>query len=156
VFARIILVHRCAGLLTLRGLALCVVGLMFPGPLAETRALGSLADLRWKHRVFLVDDATERTVSALAARRDAIDERYIIWFCVVSGKLRSNYQGEVKDAFLDHLRQDYFEKTGFPVLLVGKDGGIKSRSMSLDIHDYLLQIDGMPMRQAEMGRQAPH
>jgi hypothetical protein len=118
--------------------------------LAENRGLDSLDDLRWKNRVVLVNDTTDRTVDVLAAHRAAIEERHIIWFCVVNGEILSNYQGALEDRFLAHLRKDYFERWGFPVLLIGKDGGIKSSNTSLDIDDYFKQIDSMPMRQAEM------
>ena len=122
--------------------------------MAGTRTLNSLADLRWKHRIILVDEATERTASELEAHHAAIDERHILWFCEVNGQIRTNYQGELEDGFLRRLREEYFERTGFPVLLIGKDGGIKSRDQSLEIEDYLIQIDAMPMRQAEMARPA--
>ena len=35
--------------------------------LAENRGLDSLDDLRWKNRVVLVNDATDRTIGELAA-----------------------------------------------------------------------------------------
>jgi hypothetical protein len=124
-------------------------------PMAKTGILESLADLRWKNRIILVDNATDRTVSALKARRAGIDERHVIWFCVVSGEIKSNYEGALGQGFVENLREDYFQRTEFPVLLIGKDGGIKSRNPSLDIDDYFLQIDGMPMRQAEMERSTP-
>ncbi len=120
--------------------------------LAENRALDSLPDLRWKNRIVLVENATDQTISELVDHRGGIDERQIVWFCVVNGEIQSNYQGELAGGFLDHLREDYFKKTGFPVLLIGKDGWVKSSNPSLDIDDYFAQIDAMPMRQAEMVR----
>ncbi len=118
--------------------------------LAENRALDSLSDLRWKNRIVLVENATDRTISELEDHRGGIHERQIVWFCVVNGEIQSNYQGELAGGFLDHLREEYFERTGFPVLLIGKDGWVKSSNPSLDIASYFAQIDAMPMRQAEM------
>ena len=123
--------------------------------MADTRTLNSLTDLRWKHRIILVDEATDRTVSELEAQRAGVDERQILWFCVLNGEVRSNYDGALEGGFLARLREDYFERTGFPVLLIGKDGGIKSRDTSLDIEDYFVKIDAMPMRQTEMAGSDP-
>ena len=123
--------------------------------LAENKALDSLDELRWQNRVVLVNNATAHTVGVFTAHRAAIDERHIIWFCVVNGEIRSNYEGDLGERLLAHLRKDYFERQGFPVLLIGKDGGIKSGNRRLDIDDYFKQIDSMPMRQAEMARSTP-
>ena len=140
----------------MRVLTFLIAGLVLStNLLAENKGLDSLDDLRSKNRVVLVSDATDRTVGELAAHRAAIDERHIIWFCVVNGEIRSNYQGVLEESFLSHLRKDYFERRGFPVLLIGKDGGIKSNNLSLNIEDYFKQIDAMPMRRAEMARSAP-
>ena len=148
--------YRTVGPLKMGGLTCFVAGVVLStNLLAENRGLDSLDDLRWKNRVVLVNDATDRTIGELAARRAAIDERHIIWICVVNGEIRSNYQGTLEDRFLAHLRKDYFERRGFPVLLIGKDGGIKSSNPSLGIDDYFKQIDTMPMRQAEMARSTP-
>ncbi|MGJ3243832.1 MAG: DUF4174 domain-containing protein [Opitutales bacterium] len=41
------------------------------------------------------------------------------------------------------------------VLLVGKDGGVKERTgLDVDLKQIFTRIDGMPIRQAEMRRQA--
>ena len=121
---------------------------------AGNGSLESLADLRWKHRIILVEQANDRTISELAAHRAAIEERHIVWFAVVAGELRSNYHGALEGGLLQHLRQDYFDRSGSPVMLIGKDGSIKSSDPSLDMGDYFARIDSMPMRQAEMARSA--
>jgi hypothetical protein len=120
--------------------------------MAEERALGSVDDLRWKNRVILVDETHERVIRELEAQRAGIDDRGLLWFCVLNGEIRSNYEGLLEAGFLAHIREDYFAKTGFPVLLIGKDGGIKSRDLGLDIQGYFERIDAMPMRQAEIAR----
>lgn len=150
-----ILNDRAVKLPEIRKLTCLIAGVAFSAcPLAETGTLESPADLRWKNRVILVNEANDRTISELADRRTAIDERHILWFCEVNGQIRTNYQGGLEDGFLRQLHENYFERTGFPVLLIGKDGGIKSRDQSLEIDDYLIRIDAMPMRQAEMARPA--
>lgn len=132
-------------------LFILILGIAFSAHLmAETGTLDSLGEKRWTNRVILVDKATETMVGELEARRAEMDERQLLWFCVVSGEIDTNYRGELGDSLLGQLKQDYFEKSGFPVLLIGKDGGIKSRDQTLDIDRYLIQIDSMPMRQSEM------
>ncbi len=49
------------------------------------------------------------------------------------------------------LRQAYALESGFGLVLVGKDGGEKRRSLLPDnVNSIYAQIDGMPMRQREM------
>ncbi len=117
---------------------------------AESRALESLGDLRWKNRIILVDEATDRTVAELVAREPQFEERHLVWFCLVGDEIRTNYGGPLTKGLSTHLRRAYFDASGFPVLLIGKDGGIKSRDQALNIDAYLANIDGMPMRQREM------
>ena len=117
---------------------------------AESRVLESLGDLRWKNRIILVDEAADRTVLELVARAPEFEERHLVWFCVVGEGIRTNYDGALAKGLSTHLRQAYFDASGFPVLLIGKDGGIKSRNQALDIDAYLMNVDGMPMRQREM------
>lgn len=105
--------------------------------------------------MILVDGASQRTVSELETRSDDIDERDLVWFCLVSDELRTNYRGALADGLVTHLRESYFDAGGAPVLLIGKDGGIKARDQTLDIEAYFSRIDGMPMRQAEMRGRAP-
>ncbi len=128
-----------------------VLGLVLSlGTMAETGPLSSLTDLLWTHRVILVGGASQQTLSELENRSGEIDERDLIWFCLVSGEVRTNYGGALADGFFTHLRESYFDTEGGPVLLIGKDGGVKSRDQELDIDAYFDRIDGMPMRRAEM------
>ena len=122
---------------------------------AESSPLRSISDLRWLNRIILVDGATRQTVKDLEARASEIDERQLVWFCVDSAGIQTNYRGTLDAGLLEHLREAYFDKSGFPVLLIGKDGGLKSRDRKLDIGDYLDKIDGMPMRRAEMESSSP-
>lgn len=139
------------GLFEVHRFFILILGTAFTSLLmAETGTLDSLGDLRWKNRVILVDAATETMIGQLEARQPEMDERQLLWFCVVSGEIHTNYGGELGDGLLGQLNDGYLHKYGFPVLLIGKDGGIKSRDQTLDIDSYLIQIDSMPMRQSEM------
>lgn len=112
--------------------------------------LNSLEELQWKNRVFIIDDADEGIVSELRSNERGIEERHVYWFCVVGDAVETNYPGDVGNGFIKHLKTDYFGKYGHPVILIGKDGGVKSKDKKLDIIDYFGQIDAMPMRQSEM------
>ena len=118
--------------------------------MAENVTLYSLDDLQWKNRIIVVDEATETIVGELEARKTEMEERQLLWFCIVNGQVRTNYGGELSDDLMRQIEEDYLRKSGSPVLLIGKDGGIKSRDQQLDFDDYLAQIDSMPMRQSEM------
>lgn len=117
---------------------------------AETTSLATLDDLRWKNRVILVDGFCEQAVEELKAREASLDERQLVWFCLDRDDIHTNFTGTLDAGFAPHLRETFFGKTGASVLLIGKDGGIKSRDSSLSLDQYLMQIDSMPMRQAEM------
>ena len=114
--------------------------------------MNNLSDYQWKNRLILVQAAsdTEGAVETLRSARAEIDDRDIVWFVntgsdVVSNQevLSSSLQSDVK-ALLEKSRSD--ER----VLLIGKDGGIKSRESSLDLDAIFGRIDGMPMRIREM------
>ncbi|RBP71129.1 uncharacterized protein DUF4174 [Marinobacter nauticus] len=114
--------------------------------------MNNLSDYQWKNRLILVQAAsdTEGVVETLRSARAEIDDRDIVWFVntrsdVVSNQevLSSSLESDVK-ALLEKSRSD--ER----VLLIGKDGGIKSRESSLDLDAIFGRIDGMPMRIREM------
>jgi hypothetical protein len=114
--------------------------------------MNSLSDYQWKNRLILVkaedEDASE--IETLRSARAGVDDRDIVWFVntgsdVVSNQksLSSSLESDVR-ALLEESRAD--EK----VLLIGKDGGIKSRESSLDLDAIFRRIDAMPMRIREM------
>lgn len=89
-------------------------------------------------------------VETLRSARAGVDDRDIVWFVhtgpdVVSNQkaLSSSLESDVT-ALLEESRSD--ER----VLLIGKDGGIKSRESSLDLDAIFRRIDAMPMRIREM------
>jgi hypothetical protein len=114
--------------------------------------MNSLSDYQWKNRLILVQaaDADGGEIETLRSARAAVDDRDIVWFVNTGADLVSNQDGvssslenEIK-ALLDQFRSD--ER----VLLIGKDGGMKSREPSLDLDAIFRRIDGMPMRKREM------
>lgn len=114
--------------------------------------MNSLSDYQWKNRLILVQAADENAgeIETLRSARAAVDDRDIVWFVNTGADLISNQDGvssslesEIK-ALLDKFRSD--ER----VLLIGKDGGMKSREPSLDLDAIFRRIDRMPMRMREM------
>jgi hypothetical protein len=130
-------------------------------------ALDSLAPLRWEKRIVLVfADKTPDFAAAVetltsAEKRSAIEERDIVWFAFGPESLETNFPGTLAETFGDAVRTRYFppEKRGeldgaVAVVLIGKDGGVKLRAAGLNLEEIFTLIDGMPMRRAEMRRQA--
>ncbi|PPI80453.1 DUF4174 domain-containing protein [Marinobacter flavimaris] len=114
--------------------------------------MNSLSDYQWKNRLILVQATDENAgeIDTLRSARAEVDDRDIVWFVNTGADLVSNQDGvssslesEIK-ALLDQFRSD--ER----VLLIGKDGGMKSREPSLDLDAIFRRIDHMPMRMREM------
>ena len=114
--------------------------------------MNSLSDYKWKNRLILVQATDENAgeIDTLRSARAEVDDRDIVWFVNTGADLVSNQDGvssslesEIK-ALLDQFRSD--ER----VLLIGKDGGMKSREPSLDLDAIFRRIDRMPMRMREM------
>ena len=113
-------------------------------------AVDDLGDLRWGHRVILVDEGGPDALDALRAHEAAIEERDVIWFVKRGDRVVTNYPGEPSQALIDDLNAKWFARYPYESILIGKDGGIKSRDAALDLQDYFDQIDAMPMRRREM------
>ncbi|NMT64340.1 DUF4174 domain-containing protein [Marinobacter orientalis] len=114
--------------------------------------MNRLSDYQWKNRLILVQAANENggEIETLKSARAAVDDRDIVWFVntgsdVVSNQkpLSGSLESDVK-TLLEESRSDA------RVLLIGKDGGIKSRESSLDLGAIFRRIDAMPMRIREM------
>ena len=114
--------------------------------------MNNLGDYQWKNRLILVQGAQE-TESAVETLRDAdvaIDDRDIIWFVNTGEGLVTN-QATVSGG-VEHDVSELLAKVSPEdrVLLIGKDGGIKSREPGLDLDAIFRRIDAMPMRVREM------
>ena len=114
--------------------------------------MNSLSDYQWKNRLILVQATDENAgeIDTLRSARAEVDDRDIVWFVNTGADLVSNQDGVSSsleseiNALLDQFRSD--ER----VLLIGKDGGMKSREPSLDLDAIFRRIDRMPMRMREM------
>jgi hypothetical protein len=122
---------------------------------AAGEALTTLESLRWANRIFLVyasAPGTDRAVEQLESFAAEIEDRQIAWFVLGDGRVRTNLEGPMDPAFEQHLKSRYFnpEPNGPVVVLIGKDGEVKSRLPDLDLDRLFAQIDSMPMRRQEM------
>lgn len=120
----------------------------------------TLADLRWNYRVILVfapKPLADNAVSNLENHHAEIDERDIAWFVLTEDSLRSNFIGLLETDLRAQLVQRYFspEPSDTAVVLIGKDGAVKSRTRDLDLEATFGLIDQMPMRLEEMRSRAP-
>lgn len=124
---------------------------------SEGKPIG-LEELRWKYRVILVFAQEPFASNARSNLEDfaaGVEERDIAWFVLGDDELHSNYRGNRSERLREQLVERFFtpKPTGTLVLLIGKDGTIKSRSEDLDLEATFDQIDQMPMRRAELQRQ---
>lgn len=132
--------------------------LLFASALCVLTGIGAagaatLESLQWDYRVIVVfaptNDAGRDAVARLK-RTPGIEERDIGWFVVTPAATRSNLSTPIARTTLTAIRAT----DGFESVLVGKDGGVKSRqSDRLDIDAFFDAIDRMPMRQQEIQQQ---
>jgi hypothetical protein len=118
---------------------------------AGVAMLSDLDELKWKNRIIIVNQPRDERgdLRVLQERVAGIDDRDIIWFVVTGDRALSNYQGRLSGSFVGNLRDRLRPGPG-GVILLGKDGGVKSRADDLDLDAIFSQIDAMPMRQLEM------
>lgn len=114
--------------------------------------MNNLGDYQWKNRLILVQAASE-TEGAVQTLKDAhaeIDDRDIIWFVNTGEGIVSN-QAKVSGGVEQDINELFAKvRPEDRVLLIGKDGGMKSREPSLDLDAIFVRIDAMPMRMREM------
>lgn len=132
---------------TFRTTALLLIALT-----AHGADMNRLSDYQWKNRLILVQAEGENNleIETLRKARAEVDDRDVVWFVNTGSDLVSN-QKSVSSSLENDIKS-LFEKTGLHdrVLLIGKDGGIKSRDSSLDLDAIFRRIDAMPMRIREM------
>lgn len=119
--------------------------------------LAGLEDLRWEYRVILVLAGEPHASRALANLQEfavAIEERDIAWFVLAGEALHTNYNGALDPELRENLVAGYFtpKPSDTAVLLIGKDGQVKSESSELNLEQTFGLIDQMPMRRQEMRR----
>ena len=135
--------------------------LLFAVPLFSA-LLGSAQDLskhRWENRLILIitDDENNSTFQSQVAefRKDltGLNERKIIIYQVMPGEYKIGLNGANKIKS-DRLYKDYKKSdSGFEVVLLGLDGGIKlQQDELLPLEKLYAIIDAMPMRRREIER----
>ena len=117
----------------------------------ESTLLADLDSLQWKNRIILIDEAHDKkkALALLEKYTAEINDRDIVWFLLNQARTLTNYPGELSEGFAGNTRERYMGGQG-KVILIGKDGGIKSRLDSVDLEAIFSEIDAMPMRQYEM------
>jgi hypothetical protein len=138
------------------------IGLLLMAPRAEAGTdmegdssvdtLKAVGELKWQNRVILVwpeGDARDE-IAMLDGADPEIADRHILWFVLGPDSLTTNYPSAIGDDFVDETAARYRNEKESVVILVGKDGGVKRRSVRLDLDDLFALIDTMPMRRSEM------
>lgn len=118
--------------------------------------LNSLEQLLWEHRIIIVNaknNDSKNIEKTIRAQKPEIDDRHILWFVVSKQAekvdIASNYLGILNLSFHKEVFSLVNEGNKH-ALLIGKDGGIKAQSKTLNLNDIFALIDTMPMRISEM------
>ena len=119
------------------------------------KPLENLESLRWEYRLVVVHatgSAAEHALSNFKYYAPGIEERDIAWFLITDDAVSTNYNGTLADDFRENLLNTWFNPIPDQntLLLIGKDGSLKSRSDDLDLESTFQTIDNMPMRRQEM------
>ncbi|MFT6202543.1 MAG: hypothetical protein ACI9V1_000466 [Spirosomataceae bacterium] len=101
----------------------------------------NLTDYKWKNRILLVfgneknEELLEKQQAIFNAQKSELAERDLIVF--MNPESRS--------------MKKLCDETGFEVILIGKDSGVKKRKTELmSTNELFAIIDAMPMRRSEM------
>ena len=113
--------------------------------------LSNLDSLEWKNRVVILNEIKnqDKSLQLLKEQESQIDDRDIIWFSIKDNLVLSNYKGDLSSEFVSKIREK-FSHLQNKVILIGKDGRIKSQSDYLNLEDIFSEVDSMPMRLFEM------
>jgi uncharacterized protein YktB (UPF0637 family) len=113
--------------------------------------LSNLDSLEWKNRIIIVNEIKnqDKSLQLLKEQVAQINDRDIIWFLIKDNLVLSNYKGDLSSDFIKNIRQR-LSNVKKKVVLIGKDGGIKSQSDYLNLEDIFSKIDSMPMRLLEI------
>ena len=131
-----------------------LIPLLFFSMLAQAEDVPMLSDLdslEWKNRIIVVNETKNEddSLQLLKEQVAEIDDRDIIWFIIKDNLALTNYSGRLSREFVSNMRERLSPVQG-KVILIGKDGGIKSQSDYLNLEAIFSEIDAMPMRQLEM------
>jgi hypothetical protein len=113
--------------------------------------LSDIDSLEWKNRVVVIKETKnqDESLQLLKEQVAEIDDRDIIWFIIKDDLALTNYTGQLSREFVSNMRKRLGSVQG-KVILIGKDGGIKSEAYYLKLEAIFSEIDAMPMRQLEM------
>ncbi len=139
---------------------LALAGVFFFGAIDMAHADGSLDAHRWQNRLIVIfaDQDSKKEMEQqrhmlLTSRRGLRDRQLVI---VEVDQELVTFDGLVSQSVGgDELRNVLnVSSSGFSVVLIGKDGGVKMRSTVPTTSESLFAlIDAMPMRQREMKEQ---
>jgi len=124
--------------------------------ITANNSVNNIAPFKWVYRVVLIrtTDKCEEKTQQLHARKLDINERHVIWFVFCeqdkNNELFSNYTQPISPSFFNNVNKKYFDKKKYNVVLIGKDGKVKSWSKELALNTLFSLIDSMPMRQSEI------
>lgn len=119
----------------------------FPDSLPD---IESIEQLLWENRIILIwSDEPMDVRHTLKESTVDIDDRNIVWFVIDGQEVVSNYRGITASNFVANVNNQYLELNK-EVILIGKDGGVKSVDVELKLDMLFEEIDSMPMRINEM------
>lgn len=119
----------------------------------------SLANLQWQYRlivVFTSPDAVARQqiIAWTDANRCKLKDRDVLVMNInKEASIELTDKGLTLDAaaVLTLIKQRRSTAAAYEMLLIGKDGGVKTRSTDIgDLDGFINRIDAMPMRRQEM------
>jgi len=124
--------------------------LSFSVSATRSKALESISELQWSNRVLLIFGGNDY-IPQLNAQLDEINERHIKWFLFNEESVTSNHVDDITKEFVSSVSSRY-KSEGTVLVLIGKDGGVKSRRAEFDLPLIFELIDSMPMRLEEVQR----
>ncbi|MGJ8723639.1 MAG: DUF4174 domain-containing protein [Roseibacillus sp.] len=133
----------------MKNLLLLTLGLLFP------LSASPLKDYRWKNRILLIHSSAP--LEDLSKHKAELTERHLIILNLSASKTKLPNEVLLTDKQRKKLRDFYkvpeTQKETF--ILIGKDGSEKARQEeNLNLAKFFALIDTMPMRKAEIKRNA--
>jgi hypothetical protein len=123
-------------------------------------ALSPLQPFKWKNRIILLSGQDSIVVEQLNRYKkymEDVKERNILIIYSQQNKFKIFPAGNHPKISFQETVKYYKLSDKFSSLLIGKDGGIKSKDDTLLLpNTYFAQIDGMPMRQQEIRNKQKH
>ncbi|WP_372920515.1 DUF4174 domain-containing protein [Salegentibacter sp.] len=116
-----------------------------------------IKDFQWKNRLVLIiaedkeNQSFQKQLAELQKDQDGLKERKLIIYKILPGKFSKGLESETWENDSVLYQKYKTNASGFQVLLLGLDGGIKlDQSEIISLKKLFNTIDSMPMRQAEM------